>query len=85
MLDLDKLEELCKAATPGPWRYTTAYGVATIESKEDRGIAHAVDYMETSNADFIAEARTALPLLIKMVRELESENDILKRSRARSS
>jgi len=66
MIDIAKARALCAAATPGPWTFTTCYGVATVEHGPDRdAIAHAVDYLqvgdEYDNASFIASARTLLP------------------------
>jgi hypothetical protein len=66
MIDIAKARALCAAATPGPWTFTTCYGVATVQHGPDRdAIAHAVDYLqvgdEYDNASFIASARTLLP------------------------
>jgi hypothetical protein len=66
VIDLAKARALCAAATPGPWTFTTCYGVATVQHGPGRdAIAHAVDYLqvgdEYDNASFIASARTLLP------------------------
>ena len=47
-------EAVAKAATPGPWNYTTCYGVAFIEAKDREAIAHAVEYLTPDNASYIA-------------------------------
>jgi chemotaxis receptor (MCP) glutamine deamidase CheD len=56
-LDLDALQALCDAATPGPW-----------ETDADR-----FDDIEEDDAEFIAAAREAMPMLVARVRELEAE------------
>lgn len=71
-LNLEELETLLAAATPGPWEadhncttflYSTEYEIGRIESGQD--------------ADLIIALRNAAPALIARVRELESENDVL--------
>lgn len=64
---LTEWQKLCEEASSGPWYYTNCYGVATIESKDNSGIAQAVSYLKYLDADFICESRTALPELIAEV------------------
>jgi hypothetical protein len=60
-LDLDELQRLCDAATPGPW------------DVEDGVVLRKVgDVIFVEDAAFIAAARDALPKLIARVRELEA-------------
>lgn len=75
-LDLDALDALCAATTPGPWVADYAYS-----SRDDA--AHAwgpgcgdLDQVET-DAAFIAAARSALPALVARVRALAQENATL--------
>ncbi len=82
MLDLDRLEELAKAATPGPW-------VAEYEEADDWFCVTGTGYFDGGNwmvcphvatvesggqadAAFIAAARAAIPELIERVRALEA-------------
>lgn len=66
------LKALEAAATKGPWRYSTCYGVATIESASG-DIAHAVDYLNVGdkhdNATLIATSRNIFPELIAVINE----------------
>lgn len=82
-VDLDALQALCDAATPGPWtaerdavyREPPAYGAWRQLA---RMCAHAENFTnehrweEWHNAAFIAAARTALPELIAEVRRLRA-------------
>ena len=79
MIDIAKARALCAAATPGPWTFTTCYGVATVEHGPDRdAIAHAVDYLqvgdEYDNASFIASARTLLPEALTEIERVYTMN-----------
>lgn len=84
MLDLEELERLAKAATPGPWE---TYPLPGWE-----GIAHTVaghkgQYLfdihkvrnGKANAAYIVAACDAVPELIKRVRELETSWQAMKR------
>lgn len=75
-IDLDKLERLAKAATPGPW-YTLSemcegVGCDTIISKQGE-ICDFVGNMHNPYGDrsYIVAACNAVPELIARVRELE--------------
>jgi hypothetical protein len=73
-LDLDALQRLCDAATPGPWDG----GSAIVENCDGLTVCEfsdpAADASER-DADFICAARDALPKLIARVRELEARFD----------
>jgi hypothetical protein len=75
-LDLDALEALCNAATPGPWGLTT--DLQAVLQLNDRGgglyIVECVQKDEQPNAAFIAASRAALPALIAECRRLQSES-----------
>lgn len=63
---LKALETLCKQATDGPWYWVELYGCGegSIEP-------HICKFgVQASDADFICEARTALPELLIEVRRL---------------
>ena len=69
-IDLDALEELAKAATPGPWRAnrSTAYGYAVVETPDVEVAAE----LDAGDAAFIAAADPSTVLaLIARVREAE--------------
>lgn len=80
-LNLDELERLAKAATPGPWEWWTSNSFLRLTGadRRDGGVLYACNIRNeyatvvVSEADrrFIAEARTALPALIARIRELE--------------
>ncbi|MFH9062189.1 hypothetical protein ACH4GM_13345 [Streptomyces coeruleorubidus] len=66
-LDLDAIEELCAAATPGPWFVRNldddhAMNLVGVGTVEDTG--------RGENAAFIAMAREAVPRLVAEVRRL---------------
>lgn len=63
VLDLDALQRLCDAATPGPWRLGRLW-VTTAD-----GLSKCL----AINARFVEIARDALPKLIARVRELEAK------------
>ena len=82
-LNLDELERLAKAATPGPWEWWTSNSFLRLSGPDGRdgGVLYACNIRNeyatvvVSEADlrFIAEARTALPALIARIRELEQD------------
>jgi len=81
-LDLDALQALCDAATPGPWRchrFTADSPCDRILASEDLADevigAHYGEALriDPKDAAFIIAAREALPRLIGRVRELEAE------------
>lgn len=82
-LDLDRLEALCRAATPGPWEAGKNGRIAMVVSRDfgperlPRQFRADCGHFDQDYADaaLIAEARTALPALIAEVRRLRSELD----------
>lgn len=85
-LNLEELETLLAAATPGPWEilYSTKRGdgeeyLTVIDVNKD-GIAWDEPYhemFERKDTEAIVALRNAAPALIARVRELEAENDVL--------
>jgi len=71
VLDLDALQRLCDAATPGPWTSErgSVWGSSTRLSVCDVELGSTQD--DLADALFIAAARDALPKLIARVRQLE--------------
>lgn len=70
------LKELCERASPEPWVGTPD----EIHSGADHVICFGHDYdeyggMETSDIDFIAAARTALPAALAQIEALTQERD----------
>jgi hypothetical protein len=63
--ELDTLDALAAAATPGPWEMGTgkAYNVLTLTEVLAEGL-------ESADAAFIAAARDAVPALVAEVRRL---------------
>src|SRR5690606_34086770 len=68
-IDLAELERLDAEATPGPWQVIDYDGINVVGP---RGII--VDDKGFADCALIAAARTAVPALIKRVRELERDN-----------
>lgn len=68
MNDFKNLQEAIEGKTAGEWNYTTCYGVATIEDKDKNAIAHAVEYLKTTDADFIALMGTVAPEIMTVIR-----------------
>lgn len=77
--ELDTIEALANAATPGPWAHGRGY------EQEDPGayvyqaqgcgpvVATGMDPIDPADAAFIASARTAVPALCREVRRLREE------------
>lgn len=95
MIDLDKLQALCDAATPPPWTVHKCgidgpVGLDEVISPGDvECMAYCYGGSSTVRGDrlaedlqFIAAARTALPELIARVRELEARLDLCRRALA---
>lgn len=85
--DLAKWQELCTAATPGPWVYKTSeFGEYTDSGfREERIVAPEGDFvladacnLYDTDAAFIAAAREAMPRLIAEVQRCHS---LLKKAR----
>ena len=79
-LDLDELERLAKAATPGPWEMDNNYNIRIAEGGHPLVITINDDedwIPRPSDARYIVAACNALPALIKRVRELERQRDWL--------
>lgn len=78
-LDLARLQEICDAATPGPWDESGCRSILRFFSK------HYGDYPDIADgnripadnaapdAKLLVTARTALPALLERVRDLEKE------------
>lgn len=90
-IDLDRLDALAAAATPGPWQedgpwWSNHVSGWVITTGADRNaVAYQPlgwDRLPTSAADaaFIAAARDAVPALVAEVRRLREENAGLKNS-----
>lgn len=79
--ELDALEELANAATPGPWESSgvAVWGKNNVwvgdlnfeASRQESLVAPRV----SNDANFVAAAREAIPKLIAKVRSLEAEID----------
>lgn len=76
-LDLDALEALCEAATPGPWENTDPRQIRHAEPNVYTGDAEIADVYGLANSNFIAASRAALPDLITECRRLRTENERL--------
>lgn len=72
MIDLDRLKELEKKATPGEWRFQGEYADRTITQHiyTAKGtFGHPAECKRIEDAEFITELRNFLPAII---RELEA-------------
>lgn len=63
--------ELSKEATPGDWSYETCYGVATVTAQGHDDVAHAVEYLNFRNAEFVVFARNNIERLCDEIESLE--------------
>ena len=76
MIDLKKIEERCKEATPGPWDYETPSGegahvfcsLAGDDSDREPPTLILTDPQSAGDVAFIQEARTDLPALVDWVK-----------------
>jgi hypothetical protein len=60
-LDLDKLEALAKAATPGPWKHTTYLsGTQNVEFPGSRGVCDVSEVKDANDTE-IASSWQSLP------------------------
>ena len=71
-MDLDAIEARANAATEGPWEYSGL----TLWGRDNLGLIKATT---PEDRTFTAAARTDVPALVARVRELEGENDLLRR------
>lgn len=74
--DLDRLKELARRATEGPWKYVGLGNVVINKGLSIVSLTHAKSYNDLNSAgsrqvdidyEFIAAARTAIPELIAEV------------------
>ena len=88
-IDLDELERLANAATPGPWRVESEvvrdsmglfWPISSIEGTED----NVTENVTTGDAAYIVAACNAVPELIAKVRELERQRDWLASQHAKA-
>ena len=85
MIDLEELEQLAKAATPGPWKVKlidNLCGKPPIWELSAKGSFIGEIYQQYSkdyDATYITAACNAVPELIQRIRELEAEVDLLAR------
>lgn len=94
MMNLDELERLERAATPGPWASFAdtpepLYGVASIAGDRNTAIieicCEPAHDERSADMALIAAARSALPALIRIARaamELSEANESLERRKA---
>lgn len=68
--DLDRLQAVCDAATPGPWHYGEHNGVLMQTSHITRDV-WCIPRSENDRA-FITSSREAVPTLIAEVRRLQA-------------
>ncbi len=87
-IDLDELDRLCAAATPGEWcfrrqnyrngqtgRSGTHFWITQSDGETTLPMDSAGDPRAEHNAEFIARARTALPALLAEIKRLRAELD----------
>ena len=81
-IDLDAIQALTDAATPGPWTsWRKIPGVVRIETTTGDALVYhdPVDedgqLITESDAEFITQARTLVPALIAELRETRAERD----------
>ena len=70
LAQLDKWERLANEATPGPWKVDSYNRVHTENGPHGLCYIDSCEDPDPQNAAFIAEAREAIPELIREVRRL---------------
>jgi len=77
MIDLEAIEAIEQAATPGPWHaivdYTSEHECAIGVDGVDDPIIEPSVFMSMKDAEFIAHARTDVPTLIQEVKDLREK------------
>lgn len=74
MINLDDLEKLCNAATPGPWASDNYKSLPTVwYSEPHSGVAIACEVGNNRDATFISVCRTAVPEMIAEIRALRAK------------
>lgn len=79
MIDLEELERLAKAATPGPWKHRGFGMQSNVVFTDYTTVCSTNSLNMPHDAAYIVAACNAVPELIARVRELEAENADLKR------
>lgn len=84
-LDVEAVERLCDAATPGPWLVIPSRSIPDFFEvcREDLPQPPALvgDGLEQGEADFIAASRTLVPTLLTEVKRLREEVTLIEASR----
>ena len=75
-LDLDALEALADAATPGPWEVRGPFGVSYSIAEADLFRRPLAGGFYEKDARFSAAARAAVPQLIERVRAAEADRSV---------
>lgn len=81
-LDLDRLEALARAATPGPWKKDSSYTIGPVSDEDDQSYGFVIPLADvygdnrTPDAAFIAAANPAAVLaLIALARRAQPEGE----------
>lgn len=75
-IDLDELERLAKAATPGPWEYRLVGRQANIIMADTEPLcATKYSHNKSHDAAYIVAACNAVPELVARIRELERQRE----------
>lgn len=69
--ELTALQQLCDAATPGPWQTRFLYRSFQAARATATLVTDTPDSQDWPDCEFIAAAREAVPRLIEHVRSLE--------------
>jgi hypothetical protein len=73
VIDLDAVQARADAATPGPWRLTDGGWGEFVQDSEGRELWALRHTPEVADAEFVAHARTDVPLLVAALREAHIE------------
>lgn len=69
-----EIQQRCDKATAGPW---SSFGEG-VSGPDQRGYSDVIaSYTRGVDSDFIAHARSDIPLLLRAVAELQAENKLL--------
>ena len=71
--ELDRLDALAQAATPGVWRVDVMFFDESPERTVEAESACVAEWVDDADAAFIAASRTAIPALIAEIRRLREK------------
>lgn len=79
---IEKMKELIKEVTPGPWVYDGEIYILSVAGKSEQMVAEirgaGARLPMDKNAEFISSARTFVPAILSELERVQKENKFLK-------